>query len=263
MKHRIAGLAAALLFSPALLAAQPRPGVPLACAELPTPIGVPFFWAVVNGTCTDLSQFIVPGGQARTWTLTVPDMTIGFGRIRVSGTLNGDPFVNFGATTTNVGPGAITYAFLFGMPIVPAMYSSARSSVGVSVTSGANGSGSVMPGSIYPTFVSGYGTLGAAATNLGVDLGTAPCTVTGAGATHTCDYGMASNTFAPTTYDNLEALLTYSQADMTSVSSWSGAVTLSVSTVPEPTSMALLATGLVAMIGSSVRRRMKTRAPEV
>jgi len=161
-----------------------------------------------------------------------------------------------GATTTNLIAGPVTYAFLFGTPIVPGFYNVATSTGGVSVTDGARGNSTVATGGVYPTYISAYGTVGFSPTNLGVDLGTAPCNATGVPFTVTtvCNQGSTSNTFAPAFYDNLEALLTYTQTDAFSVASWSGAVTIDLVT-PEPATFGLFAIGLVAIGGFARRRR--------
>ena len=219
-----------------------------------------FAQVTVNGVCLDLSGSIVHEGKISV--LPATEVETQFGKITVNATFNADPVVTFGTTTTNLVAGPVTYAFLFGTPIVPGFYNTATSTAGVTVTNGASGTSTVNPSAVFPTYVSAYGTLGAAATNLGVNLGNAPCTAgpgTPSTVTHTCSQGSLKNTFAPTFYDNLEALLTFTQDDVNSVASWSGAVTLT-NAVPEPASMVLFAVGVVALAAGS---RVRGRRPRV
>lgn len=268
MKRRIAWVAVALMAAPTAGHAQTSvgggggsDGTDCSAVRSVSAATLPFVFALASaeGTmaCVDLSSMV--RGETKTWTLSATDVHLGsLGTLDLNATFNSDPFITFGATTTNV-VANVTYAFLFGTPIVPGFYNVATSTGGVTVTNGNSGTSTVSTSSIYPTFISGYGTLGAAATNLGVDLGTAPCTASGTPhtATSTCTYGPTTATFAPAFYDNLEALLTYDQSDISSVASWSGAVTLDVSATPEPVSMVLLGTGLATLGAIHGRRRRK------
>jgi hypothetical protein len=212
-----------------------------------------FFGIAVNGQCTDLSGMVSPTGTPGiNQTTTV--LNIGGGEISISAMWDADPFITFGVTTTNLTAGPVTYSFLFGTPIVPGMYSYAQSSLGGSVTSGVTGTSTVGISAVYPTFLSGYGTVGSVPTNLNVDNGNTPCTATNG--TSTCNFSSVSNSFAPTFYDNLEALLTYTQTDVQSVVSFTGRIDLlevAPTVVPEPSAFLLMAAGLGAL-GVVVRR---------
>lgn len=254
-------LAAALVLLPAVAPAQRAlPDLSrFGCPALPSTVTRPFAFALVNNSCVDVSQYITTL-QPGIFSLATPQLAFGAGLVTLNATFKSDPFITFGATTTNLTAGPTTYAFLFGTPIVPGFYTSATSNGGVSVTAGAGGSATFATSEVYPTNISGYGTNGAFATNLGVDIGTSPCTATGApgGATTTCNLGSGANSFPPTFYDNLEALVTYTQTDIGSVVSITGGVTLTAgqsSVVPEPASMLLVATGLSAIGGALARRR--------
>jgi hypothetical protein len=207
--------------------------------------------ACANGTCLDLSSYLAPsGGDLTTFDA---NFTLNGSAIHLSGAYDSDPFITFGATTTNQVDGPVTYAFLFGTPIIPGFYGAATSSGTVTFTSAPSGASStIATGGIYPTYISGYGTVGAVPTNLGVDLGTAPC----AGGS-TCNQGTASNTFPLTFYDNLEALLTYTQTGTGSVASWTGEVTLTETlAVPEPATLLLFGAGALALMRN---RRARAR----
>jgi hypothetical protein len=258
MKRVCAVVVALLLFTPVLSQAAPLlPGAPET---------VPLLYACVNDQCMNLTDFIRPvnigigdagvGATKVVYDINTPEIQFAAGLVELSGLMNPDPFITFGATTTNLIPGPVTYAFLFGTPIVPGFYSGASSSAGVTVTSGA--ATATVDNSVIPpgTYVSGYGTVGAVPSSLGVDLGTVACIDPAGVGTTTCNQGVATSSFGPTFYDNLEALLSYTQDDVLSVASWSGEVRLdpSVRIAPEPT---LLLLGGTALAGFAVRRRRR------
>jgi hypothetical protein len=98
---------------------------PLSAQATPLTIGVPL-QVCVNETCRDLSASLVnaDGDDQTNFDLA---LTVGNSEIHLFGTYDIDPFITFGATTTNVTAtdGPVTYAFLFGTPIVPGFYNTA------------------------------------------------------------------------------------------------------------------------------------------
>lgn len=247
--------AAALIAAPAGFQAQSS--LPTRCRQINTTAISPIALVFVNGRCADVSQYITPVERGKIWSLQTPVLDLFGGRVQLTALYNADPFITFGVTSTLLIPGSVSYSFLFSTPVVPGFYTIATSTAGVSVANGARGTTTVSNSGFYPTYLSGYGTVGPAPTNLGVDLGSSPCVANGAPftTTVTCNQGSGSNSFGPTFYDNLEAQLTFTQDDLGSVASWSGAVTLNATVVPEPAALALLTGGLVLLGGFAARRR--------
>lgn len=254
-KCLLLALPALLLTTPAASSAQ----ISLPGCQRPARLVAPFAFVAVNGQCTDLSALITPLAGVPGWNLT-SHLTLAGSAIDLHVLFNPDPSVTFGGTTVNPTSATTSYAFLFGLPIVPDFYSTANSTLRLTLTS-PTGTTTVANSTTYPTFVSGYGTVGDELTNLGVDLGATPCTASGTAATGTCDLGSASNTFTPTYYDNLEALLTYTQDNAASTVTFSGDVTLDrtdvVTTTPEPATFTLVGLGLGLLALGATRRRRR------
>lgn len=227
-----------------------------AAATVPPP-SPPSASVVIGDVLYDLSDFIRPMEDGKMYILNV-DGSFGDTKLMVNAVYNTDPFISFGVTTVNAGPGPVSYTFMFGTPIVPGFYDSATSTGGVTVTNGSVGLSTVANGGGYPgAFISGYGTLGLVPTNLAVDLGTGPIVAgpgTPFGVTVTSPFGTASSSFAPTWYDNLEAVVSYTQTDTGSVASWSGAVTINAA-IPEPASVVMVGMGAVVLGAACARRR--------
>jgi type II secretory pathway pseudopilin PulG len=256
MRHGIVfALPALLLVTPLSAPAQlALPG----CDRAPA-LTAPIVFVAVNGQCTDLSALVTPVVGGKGWNL-LTRVTLFGSTMDLQAAFDPDPGVTFTETTLNPTGEATTYAFLFGLPIVPDFYSSAVSSLHVSVTS-ARGTTTVDNSATYPAYLSGYGTLAGAFTNLGVDLGTTPCVASGVLGTATCDPGTATNGFAPAYYDNLEALVTYTQDNAGSTATFTGGVTLDragdMTVTPEPATLALVAIGFAVLGAFSARQRRR------
>jgi hypothetical protein len=256
MKKRYLALAAltALLTAPAPAAAQFNIG----CTP-PAPTR-PFVIVSVNGQCADLSAFISPSGKGFVINGSV---TILGNTISLRGFMDPDPSISFGTTTTNVSATATTYSFLFGLPIVPDFYTTAISQATVGVTAAA-GTTTISNSATAPFTVTGYGSVDRTLTDLNVGIGTTPCVATGPVGTRNCSLGTRTGTFGGTFYNNLEALVTYTQDNLGSTATFDGSVTLTqattpppVNAVPEPATVVLMATGLAAL---GLVRRRRTRA---
>jgi hypothetical protein len=253
MNRRVAFLLAASLLTPLGARAQlpdptPAPLCPVRDPGVPTG---PIVEVRVGDLCFDLSGFIapLPGGKLFGATL----QNIGLGNLAIVQSLtvlmNPDPFIAADFSTQHLLPIPLAYDWIFGLPITPDLYDEARSEVEVAMTSGV-GAASVSTG-LYPTYISGYSDF--FATNHGVDLGTTTCT---AGVNSPCDYGVATNTFAPTLYADLEAQFSYTQDGLLSIAEWKGRVDLIGGTVvPEPSSVVLLLSGVVVIAGAGAARR--------
>lgn len=268
LPHRITSAALVLAAAAALSSALPGvaraqiPALPTGptagCPTTASAATAPFLRLFVNGVCTDLSSFFIPSTSTPgIWnlatTLHLTDATVD-----LTAQVKRDPFITFSAATTNLTPGTMTYAFLFGTPVTPGLYTSASSSGSASIAPGAAQHTTVSPDDVYPAMIGGYGTDGPYATNLNVNVGTTACVVTGT-TTSSCALGTNSSAFSPTYFDNLEAVLTYNQDDLNSSAGIAGRIDLNLATAttvtPEPGTLSLVATGLIGFAGVLRKRR--------
>ncbi len=179
----------------------------------------------------------------------------------VGARFNSDPFTNFTFSSTIPGGfGNVNFDLYFTTPVIGGPYNSALSNYTSSLTltsaiGGGASSGSIFSGS-YPAYFSGTTNLG----SLGVDVGSATCTVSTA-STFVCPPGSKTNSFAPITPSALNARLSYAQGTQgvgaSSTADWAGGVeiTNATTTVPEPSIVAMLAIGLLALGGVARQRR--------
>lgn len=252
MKRWYAGALVAALVSPAAVQAQ----VPELCGT-PSVLEGPFAFARVNDLCTNLSDLITFNQATGLFNLQVRELAIGTGLINnLNATFKQDPFITFGASTSNLTAGPTAYTFYFGTAITPGFYGRASSTGSVSVTRG-EGDATVAQND-GEEFINGFGTDGSTLIPLGVDIGTGTCTA--GAASNTCEYpppdgGPRFSTFAPVFLDNLEATLTYTQSGTASQVGFTGRVEVYETVIPEPATVGLLFTGLVTLAGVGFARR--------
>lgn len=252
---------ATMLLVPAAAGAQTAPPVTcLGAGAVAPPSRALFARIMVGASILDLTPCLRGAGKVHTLSATF--LVGGVASGRVDATYDEDPYINFGIVTTNIVAGPTDYTFIFSTPIVPGVYTDAISSLAGTLTAG-TGTGTLtnVPGPI--PFLRGDGTVGGVRVplpapgtgNLGVDVGVASCTTT---STVNCPPSPATgaSTFAPRFYDDLEATVTYRQGGVLSQASFTGRVELLNTTVPEPGTLTLLATGALALgVGGLARRR--------
>ena len=280
MKRSISLLAAALVATlPAAAHAQACSSVALAANPL---VGMGYRALVrINNTAFDLSCYYqnLGGGQIG-FAPGSPTVSVGSGQNAVSAsitqalfTTGPDPVLNYGVSS-NIGRTASTpndFVFAFAAPLTSTLYGDAAAQVGVTRGSGSPNV-SIVPvgapstvalgGSIpsylvaQSTFIAVHGGGSSAnpfATNLGVDVGATACTTGTA-----CSY--ADETSHPnTTLSGWGTVISYREARTSATAAnaqVNGQVSLA-STVPEPATVTLMASGLVAVFGAGYARRRK------
>lgn len=257
-------LLALALALPAVASAQDNPVQCVVPQASPNVVDLPgsFVANIVVGTQTlDLLPCLITDGKLSSLTAF---FTTGLATGTISVSMNADPFVNFSVATTTLGAGPTFFQLTFGTFVVPTQYDAATSSLSGSLTNGV-GTATVTNAGATP-FLVGNGTLAGLPAlpnvpgNLGVDVGSGPCTVGPAAGSTTCPSvpANAANSFAPTTFDGLRATLTYNQSGQLSQASFTGRVDIfPATTVPEPGTVALLATGLALVAGVGAARRKR------
>lgn len=252
MKRAYATMVALALLVPAGARAQ----VPDLCGTASVLEG-PFAFARVGDVCTDLSDLIVLDQTTGLFNLQVRQLTIGTGFINdLNATFKQDPYITFGASSSNLTAGPTAYTFYFGTLIDPGFYGRASSTGSVSVTRGSGDASVTQNGG--EEFINGFGTNGATLVPLGVDIGTGSCNA--GAASNTCEYpppngGPLFNNFTPVFLDNLELTLTYTQTGLASQVGFTGRVEVYETVIPEPATVTLLLTGLATLAGITYRRR--------
>lgn len=261
MMRRLAGLlGAAVLLAPTAAAAQAPSVVPGSCGRVEPG---PYAYAVVGGTCANISPFMSLDASSGLFRLAAGDMPVGSAMIgSLTATFDADPFIAIAASTTNLTAGPTTYSFIFGTPIVPGFYSRATSTGSATVTPG-QGPGTMAQNGAEE-FVSIFGSTGPVLTSLGVDVGTGSCAADAAPTT--CDYppggGVAARDFPPLFFDNLELVLTYTQTGIGSQVTWTARgeiLQASPAVVPEPATAGLVLAGLMSLLGARTVRRRRER----
>lgn len=243
-----------MLLVPAAVGAQSTS--PLTClgtGDVAPPSRALFARLVVGGSTLDLTPCLRGAGKVHTLSATF--FLAGVSSGTINATYDEDPFINVALASTNIGAGPTDYTFFFSTPIVGGVYTNAISSLSGSLTAGATeGTLTNQPGPI--PFLRGYGTNNGAPTGLGVDIGVATCATT---TSVNCPAAPAAgaNAFAPTFYNDLEAELSYRQGGAGSQAAFTGRVEIFTSTVPEPATLALFATGAVVLGAGTLARRRR------
>jgi len=249
---------AAMIAAMVLVPTAAHAGVAIDCSAGVNPFAstkVPGISVCVNNELFMLTEFTGTGKPYRMDTATRNFLT--GGSFTLSAIYNNDPFVSFTFSSVVLKTfGIVNFDVWFSTPVVGGGYTNASSAGTLNVTAdGLNANGFVNNGG-YPSYISGY----ADATNLNVNTGSGVCSAATAGAATTattaCNPPGASSSFAPISPSVLSSRLSYVQSAGSGVStaSWTGIVSLTSTTVPEPATVTLIVAGLFAIGAVRLRR---------
>lgn len=253
----LAAAVAAALAAPTTARAQ----IPFSCGFASSAVGAiqvsPMVQVCVNGELYSFTAFRQVGKL-----LVMPTQTVNLAPgalFTVGASYDPDPSVVFTfGSVLPAGFGPLTFDAYFTTPVVGGPYNTASSSgtLGVTATGVLGAATGQVTNGTYPTYISGYADL----MNLGVDTGTGTCTVSTPPSPNStsCNPPGATNTIAPISPTFLTARLSYTHETLgvgASSASFTGAVDLTASAVPEPATIGLLAAGLLVIGGAAARRR--------
>lgn len=171
----------------------------------------------------------------------------------------GAQVITFSATTTDVAPAPTTYGFTFGTPVPLGTFTSVALDFSAMLTLQFGAAGTVTPAGPGGYILSAYGSLGGGPMMLLGQYGTETCATS---TVASCSYSPSGGTTiwfpSPTMLDMLEARVSYTSSGGMQYQ-FEGRAVLSdappPTAVPEPTTVALLATGLLTLGGVAARRR--------
>lgn len=216
---------------------------------------VPAISVCANGVSFLFSTF---SGTGKPYTLATQTRQLGGGQsFTLSAIYNNDPFVSFTFSSTVLSTfGVVNFDVYFTTPVVGGGYTNASSAGTLNVTADGRSASALVNTGAYPSYISGY----ADATNLNVNTGSGSCSAATTGsattATTACNPPGASTSFAPISPAILSSRLSYahSAGSGSSTASWTGIVSLTSTTVPEPATVTLIFAGLLAIGAVRFRR---------